>query len=101
MKLPSTFIFRELPILAAVISIFGIDYLDSGDNSYRVVLYAIAISLALALMSHVTRKVLFPYIVMEELAKTAMKTSQGAAVIFASVCAVVITLILASVSLLR
>lgn len=71
------------------------------DSSSQVVLYAVGISLILTALSHILRKVLFPYLDLEIIAKKASEVPLGASIVFASVCFLLSTLISVFISLLR
>jgi uncharacterized membrane protein len=88
-------LFRSIPL-----AIVGLGILIP-DSSSSVVLFAVGISIVLVLVSHVLRKLLFPYLDMEELVNKAKETPAGAAMVFIAICWVLGVLIQSSVSLLR
>lgn len=57
---------------------------------------AAAMLVALAGLSHVLRKLLFPYIDLEVVAKAAMLTGSGAGLVFLGVCAVLAAVFVAA-----
>lgn len=83
-----------LPILAAGMILVP----DAGSN---VVLYALGITLAVSAVSHLVRKILFPYIDMSEYASRALETPVGASVIFASISMILSVIILSTCMLLK
>ena len=55
-----------------------------------------AFSIATALLSHITRRLLFPYLDLQELINEAKREPMASAVVFLSVCLVLSTMIYAS-----
>lgn len=60
---------------------------------------AIGVAVLLALASHITRRLLFHYLDLGDLAKKALENSIGAAIVFASVCYLLAVLINTSAAL--
>ena len=71
------------------------------DTGSFVVLYALAITLLVSVVSHLVRKILFPYVDMSLFAARASETPTGAAIVFASVSVMLSTIIFATCMLLK
>lgn len=87
------FILRIVPILGFA-AIFLVD-----DKSASVLTYVIAITLVLIALSHIVRKLLFPYIDLRDAWEKANDTPVGAAIVFASICYLMSTFINISTAL--
>lgn len=70
------------------------------DAGSFVVLYSIAITLALAGMSHVLRKIMFPYINLRHYAERALESPTSAAIVFFSISLILCVFIGSGVVLL-
>lgn len=90
---------RELVRLLPIAGVAGLILVP--DSSSSVVLFSIGITLALVGLSHIIRKLLFPYIDMEVFAKKALESPAGAATVFASITVVMGVIIYASTNLLH
>lgn len=88
-------LFRLLPLVSAAALIL------IPDSSSQVVLFSIGIILALVGLTHLLRKILFPYIDMEIVAYKAQETPSGAATVFLSITILLSVIILSSVMLLH
>jgi hypothetical protein len=71
------------------------------DSGSMVVLYAIGISILVSSVSHIIRKVLFPYLDLELFAKKALESPVGAAVVFASIVLILAVIIISTCLLLH
>lgn len=83
-----------LPLLVSAIIL-------TPDAGSHVVLFALGVTLIVSAVSHVMRKVLFPYISLNEYADKAHNTPLGAAIVFASVTWILSIIILATCMLLK
>lgn len=72
---------------------------DSSNRS--VVLFAMAVTTGVVAVAHLTRRFLFPYIHMSELIDAADNDPLASSIVFAAMIALVISLIMATVMLLR
>lgn len=86
-------LYQALPLLLAAALILV------PDSGSMVVLYALGISLLVSSVSHVVRKVLFPYIDLEKFANKALETPVGAAIVFLSIT-LILAVIIASTCLI-
>jgi hypothetical protein len=86
---------RLLPILLVAAAIL---YPDSGS---KVVVYSLGISLLLAAVAHVWRRLVLPYIDLKEFSDKAKENPMASAVVFASVIYLIATFINASTLLLK
>lgn len=59
--------------------------------------YSMAVMLLVAAVSHITRKVVFPYLDMEVVMQKATETSTGAGYVFLGVSAIITAMIIGSV----
>lgn len=82
-----------LPLLAAAILLLP----DAGSH---VVFYALGITLLVSIVSHLVRKILFPYIDMSVFAKKALETPIGASIVFCSISVILSVIIYSTCSLL-
>lgn len=71
------------------------------DSGSMVVLYAIGISILVASVSHIIRKVLFPYVDLGAFANKALESPMGAATVFMSIAVLLATIILSTCILLH
>ena len=71
------------------------------DTGSFVVLYALGITLLVSVVSHTVRKILFPYVDLSVFSKKALETPTGAAIVFASVSAMLSVIILSTCMLLK
>lgn len=71
------------------------------DSGSMVVLYAIGISVLVSSVSHLIRKILFPYLDLEVYAKAALESPIGAAVVFASIVLILAVIIISTCLLLH
>jgi len=71
---------------------------DAGSN---VVLFAIGITILVSAVSHVIRKILFPYVDLGEVYSKALETPAGAAGIFVSVTMILSVIIMSTCMLLK
>lgn len=71
------------------------------DAGSHVVLFALGITLLVSAISHIMRKVLFPYVVMSEFANKAMESPIGAAVVFSSITFILSVIIFSTCMLLK
>lgn len=76
-------------------------YLYTQPAIANTIIYSIAIMVAMAAVSHLIRKVFFPYVDLEMYAKTAMETAQGAAIVFFSVTLMLCTVLWCTVTWLK
>ena len=73
-----------------------------GDlGTIYVIAYVIALSLLFAFMTHIVRKILFPFIDLAAFAKKAFETSVGASIVFASIIGLLMVIYESTVSLMR
>lgn len=87
---------RFLPLcLLAVVGLWG------DLPSFKVLFYAIGITVTGAYLSHITRRILFPYIDLSVAWDKANDTELGAALCFLGVCLLLAVFILSFVMLLR
>jgi len=71
------------------------------DTGSFVVLYALGMTILISAVSHIVRRVLFPYVDMEVFAKKALETPLSAAIVFASTASLLGVIILATCLLLK
>jgi hypothetical protein len=84
---------RIWPLLAVVL----LALLVFGDGAQLAVqLYTLSMAAMVVIVAHMVRKALFPYADMSDLVARAKESPAGAAVIFASIIAVIISLLLAT-----
>lgn len=83
-----------MPILASAL-ILG------PDAGSHVVLFALGILLLVSAVSHVMRKVLFPYVIMSEFSNKALESPVGAAIVFASITSILSVIIFSTCMLLK
>lgn len=86
-------IYQALPLLA----IAGLILVP--DSGSMVVLYALGISLLVSSVSHIVRKVLFPYVNLQAFTDKALESPVGAAIVFFSVV-MILAVIIASTCLI-
>jgi hypothetical protein len=94
---------RTASVLAIVYGLNSIEnYVELGVNLAFLtsVFSSTSIILLIALFSHIIRRILFPDLDMAAIAKKAIETEQGAAIVFASVCLVISMLIFVNGGLL-
>jgi hypothetical protein len=70
------------------------------DAGSFVVLYSIGITIALGAVSHIMRKLLFPYVNLKDLAFKAMESPIGAGMVFFSITLLLAVFVIAGVVLL-
>ena len=95
---------RPLLLMAAVIILFWLSaWLPQrlGEVALAPLLTSAAMVLALAIMSHCTRRVLFPRLDLQKIALKAMDHPIGAAIVFLGITLVLSVLLYANVSMLR
>ena len=80
--------------LALALPAFG--YLYTDPAIANTIVYSFAVVIALAAVSHIVRKVYFPYVDLEEFAINASKNPTASAVVFLSVCLVLCAIIVSS-----
>ena len=80
--------FRTIPLILLCLLGFWGDW-----STLYIVKYVATLVLALALLSHLIRKVLFPYVKLGQVANTAIMTPLGAAIVFFGFCMVICTLL--------
>ncbi len=71
------------------------------SSNYSVVLFALSVTTLTMVVSHITRKLLFPYFDMGVYMRKALEHPIGAAIIVAAVFFLIVTLINATVVLLK
>lgn len=71
------------------------------DAGSHVVLYALGITILVSAVSHLIRKILFPYIDLEYVVERATQTANGAMGVFVGVCMVLSTIIISTCMLLK
>ena len=81
--------FRTLPLVIACLLCFANDL-----QTLNVLRYVFGFLFAIALISHFTRKVLFPYVKGSEIARAAMQTPLGAGLMFLGFCLIICTTML-------
>lgn len=81
--------FRTLPLIIACILCFWGDWATLG-----VLKYVFGFLFAIALISHFTRKVLFPYVKGADVAKQAIQTPLGAGLVFLGFSLIICTTML-------
>lgn len=94
---------RTTTVLAIVYALGNMDtYLPEGANfAYLASVFtSTSIVLLISLFSHIIRRIFFPEIDLSIVAKKAMETELGSAIVFLSVCTVLATLVVVNVSLL-
>ena len=86
-----------------MITAFALLWLGNGldDKSYQVVFFSTGVVLLLAWLSHVTRRVLFNRLDLQDIAIEAMKNAMGAAVVFASIVYFLTVLVQAGVGMMH
>lgn len=89
-------IYRFIPLCAlSLVGLWG-DWL-----SVQVLLYAVGITVVIAYLSHILRRVLFPYLDLSAAWEKSNDTELGAALCFLGVCILLSTMMIVMVSLLR
>ena len=73
----------------------------TGEPAMAPLLTSVAMVAFLVAMSHIMRRVLFPGLDIQAIARKAMMDPIGAAIVFASICMVISVLILANTVMLR
>lgn len=94
---------RTASVLAIVWALGNIDtYMPEGENFVYLtsVFTSTSIVLLIALFSHIIRRIFFPDLDLAVIAKKAIETELGAAIVFGSVCLVLSTLVAVNVKLL-
>lgn len=91
-------IIKEITRLLPLVAIAAIILIP--DTGSFVVLYAIGIAISISAVSHAIRKILFPYIDLQDVASKAIVTPLGAAIVFASISGLLATIISATCSIL-
>lgn len=81
--------FRTLPLILACLLCFWGDWSTLG-----VLKYVFGFLFAIALISHFIRKVLFPYVKVAEVARSAIQTPLGAGLMFLGFCLIICTTML-------
>lgn len=76
-------------------------YLYTDASIANTIVYSFAVMIALAAVSHIVRKVYFPYVDLAEYAKAAVESPVGASIVFFSVSLVLCTIIVASTMWLK
>lgn len=71
------------------------------DTGSWVVVYSLAITILVCGVSHLIRKLLFPYIDLAKYAERALDTPTGAAIVFASVSGLLAVVITSTITLLK
>jgi hypothetical protein len=71
------------------------------DTGSFVVLFAIGVAIVISAVSHLIRKILFPYVDLEWMANKAGESAIGAAIVFASISGLLAVIISATCNLLR
>lgn len=95
---------RPLLLLASVVLLFWLSaWLPQrlGEVALAPLLTSAAMVLALAVMSHCTRRVLFPKLDLQKIAFRAVRHPIGAAIVFLGISMVLSVLLYANVSMLR
>ncbi len=95
----SLYIFREIKRLWFIFVVLG--FLVFSDIASSAAYYGFGIVLLFTVGTHVTRKLLFPYIDMETVWNKANDTPLGAAIVFAAMCYLMSVLIQSSTVLVR
>ena len=95
----SLFLIREFKRLWIIFVVLGI--LVFSDVASSAAYYSFGIILLFTVGTHVTRKLLFPYIDMETVWNKANDTPMGAAIVFAAMCYLMSVLIQSSTVLVR
>lgn len=94
---------RTATVLAIVYALGNMDsYLPEGANfAYLTSVFtSTSIVLLISLFSHIIRRIFFPDLDLAAIAKTAIETPNGAAIVFGSVCIVLATLVAVNAQLL-
>lgn len=86
---------RLLPTVAVAVALL---FADSGR---AVVIFAIAIILALTGLAHYLRRTLFPYLDMKQFSDKALENPTASSIVFASVCFVLAVILYSAVTLLH
>lgn len=97
-------VLRLLVMLAGISLLFWLSNTlpaATGESALAPLLSSTAIVLTICLVSHFTRRILFPNQDMTAFAKVAFEHPVGAGLVFFSICIVLATIINASVTLLR
>lgn len=92
-------ILKELTRFLPLAAVAGLILIP--DTGSFVVLYAIGIAISISAVSHAIRKILFPYIDLQDIAFKASDTSIGAAIVFAAILGLLAVIISATCSILR
>lgn len=93
------FVKREIARLWLVVAVLG--YLVFRDVTSEAAYYAFGIVLLFTVGTHLTRKLLFPYIDLETVWNKANDTPMSSAIVFLSICYLMSTIIQASTALVR
>lgn len=92
---------RDVSVSLALLLLvgFGLFWVDPANI---VVFQSLGIAMFLVIGTHLTRRILFHRLYLQEIALTAVKENNGsAAIVFASICAVIISVMYLSMSVLR
>lgn len=76
-------------------------YLYTDAAIANTIVYSFAVMIALAAVSHIVRKVYFPYVDLAEYAKASLDSPLAAAIVFLSVSMVLCTIIIATTMWLK
>lgn len=90
-----TELYRSLPLFVVA------GFILVPDAGSMVVLYAIGISILVSSVSHIIRKVLFPYLDLEVFANKAAESPLGAAIVFFSITMILAVIIVSTCLLLH
>lgn len=90
---------RDFARLVPLLAIVG--FLVIPDNSRSVVFFSLGILVLFTGLSHLLRKVLFPYIDMQQAWRRANDTPLGASIVFASISLIIATTIIGGILLLK
>lgn len=71
------------------------------DTGSFVVLYSLGITIVISAVSHIIRKILFPYIDLKSFASKALETSTGAGMVFFSISLILSVIIGSTCALLK
>ncbi len=86
--------------VVAVLAVFLIAGNAIADNSYQVVAFSVGVVLMLAGLSHITRRVLFHRLDLQDIGIKATETPLGAAVVFAAIVYFLTVLVQAGVGMM-
>jgi hypothetical protein len=81
---------------------FGIEqgHVELAAN-LRIVMYVTAFCIATALITHITRRILFPYIDLKVYARKALETPMASAVVFLGICLIISVTVWSAVSFFK